>query len=192
MSQSVAATVKIWSPEGISRRCIFHTDGGGMLWIKFCFYSLNAVFAFTCNNIAQVGIFQRSSANGGSGSKQPLSFFRPLWFQHFIFSPSSSLSVYWPQFVPFTGWLGHRDALIMVHSRSHHKAEWHSIAMEKLCRLCDWLPVNKEVSTAWGPLGQVRVDQRGGLWDRKGARCEEQTRAENGDLFISCRTQFKN
>lgn len=35
--------------------------------------------------------------------------------------------------------------------------------MEKLSRLCDWLAVNKEVSTVWGPLGRVTEDQRGGL-----------------------------
>lgn len=33
------------------------------------------------------------------------------------------------------------------------KAEWHSIAMEKLSRLCDWLLVNKEVSAVWGLWG---------------------------------------
>lgn len=33
------------------------------------------------------------------------------------------------------------------------KAEWHSIAMEKLSRLRDWLLVNKEVSAVWGLWG---------------------------------------
>lgn len=51
----------------------------------------------------------------------------------------------------------------MVHSRSRHKAERHSIAMEKLCRLCDWLPVNKEVSTAWGAFGASKSGSERGL-----------------------------
>lgn len=62
------------------------------------------------------------------------------------------------------------------------KAEWHSITMEKHFGLCDWLLVNKEVSTVWGLWGanyqreQERITMSGsekGLWQRE--KQEEQT-----------------
>lgn len=146
--------------------------------------------------MTHVGIFLWSSANRASRSKQPVSlilFLIPLYGFNTSTFPPILLSPCWPQFVAFTWWLGHRDALIMVHSRSHHKAEWHSFTMERLCPLCDWLPVNKEVSTAWGLLWWVREDQRGGLWERERERerREGRTRAENWDLFICCRKKVQ-
>lgn len=41
------------------------------------------------------------------------------------------------------------------------RAEWHSIAMEKLSRLCDWLLVNKEGSVVWGLWGAHYRRERG-------------------------------
>lgn len=43
------------------------------------------------------------------------------------------------------------------------RAEWHSIAMEKLSRLCDWLLVNKELSAVWGLWGANYQRERGRL-----------------------------
>lgn len=96
-----------------------------------------------------------------------------LWFSTPLLTSSPSLP--WPPFYPFTGWLGHKDALIKVHSRRHHnapcKTEWHSIAMEKPSRLCDWLLVNKEVNAVWGLWGEG-AKQNNNDWIREVASKE--------------------
>lgn len=63
------------------------------------------------------------------------------------------------------------------------KAEWHSIAMEKLSWLCDWLLVNKAVSAVWGLWGanyrreQERITMTG---SEKGL-CQREKRREQID-----------
>ena len=60
------------------------------------------------------------------------------------------------------------------------KAEWHSIAMEKLSRLCDWLLVHKEVSAVWGPLGRKLSEaarENNNDWIRERKEGKKQRRA---------------
>lgn len=94
----------------------------------------------------------------------------------------SFLSLNWPPFYPFTGLTGPQRC---PHYGPHQeppqcpsRAE-HSVAIEKLSRVCDWLLVNKEVSAVRGLWGTNYRRERGRI-TMNGSERGVQQREEEG------------